>query len=485
MPRHLTIPLLATAVACSAGGAPELTGLTDQVAQVGSELTVTLDGSDPDGDRLEYDFGAADLGDIGDRARLTVSPSGVGVFRWTPLAADVGRHAFDFSASDGDHTTTVTVTIDVKSAIGSATAPAFVQPLGTGTTLDLTVDDCVDLDIVIEDQDTTELEIAQEEPLIPGATLTQEDGTTAHWRWCPSAAQAGTKRNTLILSASDGENPKTLKTFLVVLRDATGVCPGAAPTIEHVPANVTSGADLTIDARVRDDRGVIDAPLFYFSTTRPSNPPDLAQMVQLSTLEIDGSPTDGIYAADVPNPAAGLPSGTQRSLFYVFVADDNDDAAGSCDHTTTSPVFEMTVTSNGAAACIDDVRENDDAPAEATAVTATPFVTTENEICAGDDDWYKVRLFDGDRLTLDLTFVQLGSDEDLDLHLFKGPTLDLWPCSVEDPSTCSIAHGQSASSNEHAVETVVSGCAQGCDYFVVVRGFNDAANGYDLRIGVD
>src|SRR5262245_48105613 len=87
---------LATSVACTSGSAPELSGLSDQVAQVGTELKLDLNGTDADGDRLAYTFRAADLTGIDDRAMITVSPSGAGVFRWTPVASDVGQHAFDF-----------------------------------------------------------------------------------------------------------------------------------------------------------------------------------------------------------------------------------------------------------------------------------------------------------------------------------------------------------------------------------------------------
>src|SRR5436190_6641050 len=92
-----SIAALATTVACSGGGAPELTGLSDQVAQVGHELKIDLAGTDPDGDQLSYGFKAADIENISDRAQVSVSPSGNGVFRWTPNASDVGEHAFDFS----------------------------------------------------------------------------------------------------------------------------------------------------------------------------------------------------------------------------------------------------------------------------------------------------------------------------------------------------------------------------------------------------
>ncbi len=339
-----TMTALATTVACGGGSAPELDGLSDQVAQVGIELKVDLNGTDPDGDQLLYDFNPVDLTDLDDRTSLTVSPSGAGVFRWTPNAQDVGEHVFDFTVSDGSNSTTVTITIDVRSAIGSATAPVFRQPLGTGTTIDLAKRKCVNLDIVIEDQDTAQIDITQEDP-IEGADLRQNDGLTATWEWCPTKEQENEKYHTLVLAANDGDNPKTVKNYLVVLRGGAGTnCPGASPSISHTPQDASTGADLTIDATVTDDLGLKSDPLFYYSLTPPANPPVLSDMIQLSTIRIDGTPQSAVYAADVPNPVAGMPAGTSQTIYYVFVADDDDDAMGNCDHSTVSQVYEMTVT---------------------------------------------------------------------------------------------------------------------------------------------
>ncbi len=683
---------LATTVACGGGASPELSGLTDTVAQVGTELKIDLNGTDPDGDQLTYGFHAADLPDV--KAMVTVSPSGAGVFRWTPLGADVGEHSFDFTVSDGGNTTTDTITIDVKSAIGSATAPVFRQPLGTGTTIDLAKKKCVDLNIVVEDQDTAQTTITQEDPVIEGATLTQNDGLTASWQWCPTKEQENESRYTLVLAADDGENPKTIKNYLVVLHSGSGTsCPGTAPVIAHTPQNASTIVDLTVDTRVTDDKGLKEAPLFYYSKTQPANPPVLSDMIQLSTLKIDGTSTDAVYAADVPNPVAGMPAGTTAKLFYVFVADDDDDEVGNCDHSTTSEVFQMTVTSTGTAnlpvcasctsdsqcgtgdlctfmgsqgasfcmqsctggcptgyacsneavfsvdgasanqcvpqsgscaaptgtclddsneeddnrsaasanaaangpfqpgtydfvscpkavqptsgskadddwhqivitqdtkldlwlygngesdldlqlyrsnetllsksttlqadeniikcvtpgtyyikvngfdavrseylldytatpqtcntTCTDDAREDDDTYSQARVTTGSVFTSTANVTCPNDDDWYKVKLFNGNKITIDLTFAQSNSTQDLDLHLFKNEFTDLWPCSPSDPSTCSSAHGQGAVSNEHAVETITTGCAAGCDYFVVVRGYDGSSNNYGISIKVE
>jgi hypothetical protein len=155
--------------------------------------------------------------------------------------------------------------------------------------------------------------LTQEEPAIEGASLNQEDGLTATWQWCPTKEQEAENRYTLVLAADDGENPKTMKNFLVVLRGNDGTnCPGTAPTIAHTPQNESTIVDLTIDAQVSDDKGLKEAPLFYYSLTPPANPPVLSSMIQLSTLQIDGTTTNATFAADVPNPVAGMPAERSR-----------------------------------------------------------------------------------------------------------------------------------------------------------------------------
>ena len=684
-----TVAALATTVACTSN-APELDGLSDQVAQVGTEFKLELVGTDPDGDRLSYGFKAADLTGVEDRAMVTVSPSGVGVFRWTPVASDIGQHAFDFKVSDGGNETTVTITIDVRSAIGSATAPIFRQPLGTGTTIDLSKGQCVDLDVVVEDQDTAQLEITQEEPIIDGATIEQRDGQAAQWHWCPTRAQEGDQRYTLVLSANDNDNPKTMKNYLVVLRGTGGSsnCPGGSPTISHTATSQTTRLDLKPTATISDDKGLKDAPLFYYSFTNPGATqvmPSGPGWTQLSATKISGTNTSGSWAPSMPNPVANMPDGTTKTIYYVFVADDDDDTMGNCDHTTVSPVYSMTVTAGGSGSagvcstcsadsqcgsgnqcvymgsmgdsyclqgcgsgcpngytcsaskiysvdgnmayqcvpesgscvaptgaceddeyeendtrsaasanppyaadlyfasscpsttnsygqdddwykvvlsasarvnleisgdgssdldlhlyrsdgtviskstsydsdeaintclgaatyyvkvngyghaksdylwwldqtaevcntsCVDDSAEDDDTFSQARVTSYPSYSTTSQKICTNDDDWYKVRLYEGEVLTMDLTFTQATSANDIDLHLYKDWT-DLWPCSPDNVSSCSAAHGQSADANEHAVYTVPTGtCGSGCDYYVVVRGWDGATNTYGLSFSV-
>ncbi|MGE0548227.1 MAG: Ig-like domain-containing protein [Kofleriaceae bacterium] len=343
------VACLATAVACGSGAPPELNGLTDQVAQVGVELKVDLFGTDPDGDQLSYSYQAAGL-NLDGHAGISISPSGSGVFRWTPLAKEVGEHSFDFTVSDGGNDTTVTISIDVKSAIGAATAPLFRQPLGTGTTLDLAQNECLELDILVEDQDTAQVTLAQEEPIIEGSKLDQTGGQTAAWSWCPTRAQESEDRYTLKLSADDGENPKITKNYLIVLRSGTGTnCPGNAPVITHTAADRLTILDLNVSAAVTDDKGIKNEPLIYYSITPPADPPDLGAMTQLSMARDSGTNVDGMYSVALPNPVATAPQGTSATVYYVIAAKDDDDEVGGCDHTTTSQTYSMKVTSNGVA----------------------------------------------------------------------------------------------------------------------------------------
>jgi hypothetical protein len=197
--------------ACGGGSPPEIHGLVDQTATVGQELVIQLDGTDADGDRITYGV-HADISLQG-TGMLTTAPSGMGVFRWTPLAEQVGAHSFDFTASDGSNTTTVTIQINVVAAVGSA--PVFRQPLGTGSVL---TGPCADLSIVIEDMDSPMVTIAQEPPVIDGGDLTIIDGLDASWHWCPTPLQKSqSNRYTLELSADDGDNPKTVKDYVLVL----------------------------------------------------------------------------------------------------------------------------------------------------------------------------------------------------------------------------------------------------------------------------
>jgi hypothetical protein len=356
-PRHRLGFLLAIAAALAAGACgpsgtgPRLEPLSDQVIGVNQELVLVLAATDDDGDELRYSF-SADVPDIDGRASITSLPVGAGEFRWIPLAADVGVWSFDFTVSDGSHEDTVTAQIDVRSAVGSSSAPRFLHPQGMGTTLDLEKASCAEIGVEIVDSDSAEVEISQLEPLIEEAELTQTDGLHAEWRWCPSEAQIeADDRYSAVLAADDGDNPRTVHPYLVVLRRPTKPdCPGEPPAIAHEASDESTVAGITITAEISDDLGLKREPLLYYSESEPSDPPDLSRMVQLTMRLRSGDMQAGTWEAIVPNPVAGEPAGASGELHYLIAVTDDDDPEGSCDHLTQAPAagsFAMTVTNPG------------------------------------------------------------------------------------------------------------------------------------------
>lgn len=348
--RHAGVLPALMLVGCG-NSAPALDPLTDQTAFVDRELSLGLHATDEDGDELTFSF-TADSDAVARRASLSPSGADRALFRWTPLYVDLGTHTFDFRVSDGTDEALATVAVKVTLSGEGSTSPVFVQPLGTGTTLNLELAQCVEVPIVVEDPDSPSVVLAQEQPIIEGSTLEQQSAFSASWRWCPTPQQIEENdRHTLVLSADDLENARTIKNYLVVLRTGNKPdCPGEAPVITHTPTDVQSVVDLTITAQVSDDLGIKYEPLFYYSLQPPASPPDVGQLTQLTMVHLAGDMVDGTWGADVPNPVANQPAGSTAQLYYVIVAQDNDDAEGSCDHWTQAPAdgtYQITVRNPG------------------------------------------------------------------------------------------------------------------------------------------
>ncbi len=355
MRRALALAIAGLALGCGGNSPPVIGPLIDQPAYVDRELHVTLTAHDPDGDPLSFSF-ASQLPNI--QTRATLEPSGAerALFSWTPLASDIGAQPFDFSASDGQATATGTLVFDVKLGGESSSAPRFVQPLGTGTTLDFDKGPCLEVALVVEDDDSAMVAIAQEEPLLPGAKLAPSGPLAAKWSWCPSAEQAKADDHYVAtFSADDGQSAKALKNYLVVLRHAPGSgkqCPGAGPAVSHKAEDVSSLVDVPVTASIGDAYGLKYAPLLYYGATDPGAMPDLAAMTQLTMKLASGDMKNGNWSATLPNPVAKKSAGAKGDLYYVIVAEDNGAAQGSCDHLSQAPAsgaYHAVVTNPGGA----------------------------------------------------------------------------------------------------------------------------------------
>ncbi|MBX3184996.1 MAG: PPC domain-containing protein [Polyangiaceae bacterium] len=366
-PRPLGALLLGLAVvlpvACGsspddANQPPSLAPLADAAGYVNQPISFGLVGSDPEGAALVFSFSTQSSG-LTSHATLEAAGRDAAVFSWTPQVPDIGVHVVDFTVSDGSKSATRTVTIEVRSS-GGGGSPVFRRPVGTGTTLDLAVTSCVELEVEVEDPDSQGVELTLGAPLVPGAELRQETGLTASLRFCPSKeALQAEDLFTLRFVADDGDNPAVTKSFVVLPKKPQKAdCPGQAPVIQHTPRDHEGLSDVVIEADVSDDLGIKFEPLVLYSTEDPGSPPALSRMVQIGMTRVSGGARSGRYRAVVPSPVATLPSGSQRTLYYQLVARDDDDALGDCDHYTESPpgaVHSVQVThvggGGGLAAC--------------------------------------------------------------------------------------------------------------------------------------
>ena len=343
-------------VGCKPGSPPSIVDPGNQVAVVGETLTLNIFATDADGDPLSYSFRADGVPDIGQHAMLGRAPDGHGVFTFTPVAGQEGTHIFDFIVSDGNFDTTLPITIEVRGASGSESAPIFREPQA-GVVLNLTENvgsDCAFLEILVEDSDSTEIELTQLPPSIPGADLSAStNGLEGSWEWCPSREQREVFQYRVTLSADDHDNPPTIKDIPIVLRRPTGEgCPGEAPVIAHSPEDFATLLDLQITADVSDDMGLKSPPVIFYAYEDPRTGAGIAwDRLSVADMNLEsGDMRDGTWVGSIPNPTVSGGVGTTAEVYYIIEVIDDDDPDGECDHRTDSPmddVHEITVENTG------------------------------------------------------------------------------------------------------------------------------------------
>ncbi|MSP62975.1 MAG: hypothetical protein EXR72_22095 [Myxococcales bacterium] len=334
---------------CGQSGGPTLEPLRPVTGAVGVELRIQLTATS--GGAIEFDYSAPDLPDLKSRKLapgITVYAAGAAVFRWTPIAEDVGPHEIDFIATTDRERAVAPVVVTVLAGLDAA--PVFRVPVGEGTTLELGRNPCAEVDVLVEDTDSTELEVGLEPPLVPNADYAPATATTGSLRFCPSPEQiAKTNLYALTLVADDGKNPRVFKPYTVVVRPPPMVvCTSKPPVITTAPhADITTTGNLHIAATISDDLGVFASRVLW-STTPPANPkqPDLGAFQPLPLGRKTGDGKSGAYEAVIPNPVVTSPSGATKRIYYVVAAFDDDMPQG-CAHQTVSPgmgVFSFLVT---------------------------------------------------------------------------------------------------------------------------------------------
>jgi hypothetical protein len=345
---------LVAALACLGCGptrGPTISRPEQVQAVVGVELQILLHGATADGGPVTFDFEAPDLPDLKTRmlaAALTNYAEGEAEFRWTPLAGDIGPHEIDFLATGDGVESRAPSAVTVSAGAGAP--PVFREPTGEGTTLDLARDSCADVEVLADDPDSAQVQLALEPPAVPNAQLVPAGPNAGSLHFCPSDAQvAASTIYPFTLSADDGVNPKVEKGYTVVVRPKPMVtCTTAPPVItttQHI--NITTTGNLHIPATISDDVAIVSARVWW-TTTAPSDPmnPDLNAFAPIQMPEKSGTAQSGSFEGVIPNPVVASPSGTMVTIYYVVEADDADPPAG-CAHQAFSPaggVYSFVVT---------------------------------------------------------------------------------------------------------------------------------------------
>ncbi len=160
---------------------PVLADIGDKIVSEGTQLTVTISATDPDGDTLAYS--AQNL------------PAGAvfagNTFTWTPTYDQAGTYQVTFIASDSQDTDSETITITVT---GANRAPVLA---GIG---DKSVNENQTLSFSISATDVDNDTISYSAQNLPAGAVFADNTFT----WTPTYDQAGTYQVTL--TASDGQD---------------------------------------------------------------------------------------------------------------------------------------------------------------------------------------------------------------------------------------------------------------------------------------
>ena len=169
--------------------APVLSIIEPKNGEEDSEISFTVEATDPDGDALTYSLDATSM------AKGMRLDEATGEFLWTPSELQQGTHEVTVSVSDGTLTTTEIVTITVNEVNVAPVLTSLEEQIGDeGTTFTFTaaaVDEDIPVNTLVFQLDDTSRD--------KGMII---DETTGEFRWTPSEAQDGTHEVTV--SVSDG-----------------------------------------------------------------------------------------------------------------------------------------------------------------------------------------------------------------------------------------------------------------------------------------
>jgi hypothetical protein len=360
--RLTTVVLALSLLGCGPKTGTSLDPIAPQTAVVGVELGVMLRAAS--GGHVDFAF-KSDLDLTQRRLMPTLTPyaNGEAMFRWTPLASDLGDHSFHFTATVDGVPASEMVAVRV---VPGDSPISFRSPVGEGTTLDLLRAPCAVVPLLVDDTSATEVDIVADGMLPDGATITRDGPLSGQLRFCPSKAMAQAQTiYPFTIVATDGGGAHTDKRYTIVLGilappvvspsptpnpdpnpnpnpnpTTPPTCDSAAPTIQTTPhGDITTVGNPHIYAQISDPHGIYNAVVFW-STDPPIDPanPDLFAMNAVDMQLLSGTSQDGQWGGTIPSPVIDQPAGTSVTIYYVIGTTDDDDAVAGCAyHATFSP----------------------------------------------------------------------------------------------------------------------------------------------------
>lgn len=324
--------------------------LEARTAAVGQELDVVLHaGANANLASVTWTSDIADLQTRSLRPSLTPYDGGESIFRWTPLAGDVGDHVVQFNADVGGAVASTRLQVTVIAGTGG---PAFREPVGDGTTFDPQKTPCADVALLVDDTVATQVKLQQGEPWTANGTITQETPLSGRLRFCPSKDQQmqGTVYP-FTLVATDESGARAIKRYTIVLGQlavppvvpssspTSTSCSTSAPAITHTPhGDITTAGNLHLYATIDAANGIYDAWVFWSTTAPPSpsvGPPDPSTMNPVQMSWLGGSSTSADFGATIPNPVVNDAPGTTQTIWYLLRSTDAADAVMGCAYNTT------------------------------------------------------------------------------------------------------------------------------------------------------
>ena len=315
--------------------------IPDQTVTVSDELQVSLTVINTGGTTPQFSVTSDTLPDLMTRSnRVYFAPFGAGaIMRWTPVVADVGEHLIGVEARTSAGTVSGAFYATV---LPGKSAPIFIKPLGSGTTLDLADERCVLVETMVEDYDSPMVRISLDPPVEDNYVFEMTGPSSGVFDFCPSEEQISKSDvYNVSFAADDQDGHLTRKKYVIVLRRSVGQdCQGQAPTIEHAPPGAQSTrGEITFTAEISDDVGVEGDPKLYYSLDTQSwaRGIDVSLFTGVSMQRVAGTPTNGTYQAALKSPVETDDLGVSRSIYYFLEVTDNDDMAGNCDNRATVP----------------------------------------------------------------------------------------------------------------------------------------------------